>query len=397
MFSNEKIITIFLLLLIFHSCKSDDSDPYTEPTNGIEIGTETDESSSQIETNTGESSSVSNASLEDITSGFKQLMIIYGFPGAQVAITRNNKIVYLKSFGQADIDAEIAVDDNSQFRIANISKPITLTAISKLVADGQLSLNDRVFGPSSILGTEFGVLPYDSEEESITIEHLIEHTAGFTNSPFDIMFDDNALTQADLIAKVLDERSLASSPGSTYVFSNFGYSLLGRVIEKVTGKSYESYIKEFILAPMEITKMTIGVNSKSESTAQEVTYYTNFSNPYINPYGFNLKRMDSHGGWIASAKDLALFAMKSDNEASIPDLLDPIYKLSYLKRESWNHNGYLPGSISVLQVGYPTSYVVLVNKSAPDYLEIIQAIRNFMRGKVEGRTEWPKTDVVNDL
>jgi CubicO group peptidase (beta-lactamase class C family) len=397
MFSNEKIIQLVLLLLIFHSCKSDDNDPYTETSNSIEIATETDESSSQIESNTGESSSVSNTSLEDITSGFKQLMIIYGIPGAQVAITRNNKIVYLESFGQADIDAEIAVDDNLLFRIGSISKPITLTAISKLVADGQLSLDDHVFGPSSILGTVYGTLPYDSEEESITIEHLIEHTAGFTNSPFDIMFDDNALTQADLISKVLDERSLAYSPGSTYAFSNFGYSLLGRIIEKVTSKSYESYVKEFILAPMEISKMTVGANTKSESMGQEVTYYTNFSNPYIDPYGFNVKRMDSHGGWIASAKDLALFAMKSDNEASIPDLLDPIDKLSYLKRDSWNHNGYLPGSMSVLQVGYPTSYVVLVNKSAPDFLEIIQAIRNFMREKVNGRTEWPNTDVVNDL
>jgi len=397
MFYCEKIIPIILLLLILHSCKSDDRDPYTETPADIEIETETDESSSQIESNTGESSSVSNTSLEDITTGFKQLMTIYRIPGAQVAITRNNKIVYLESFGNADIDAEIAVDNNSLFRIGSISKPITLTAISKIIADGELSLDDRVFGPSSILGTTFGVLPYDSEEESITIEHLIEHTAGFTNSPIDIMFDDNTLTHAELIAKVLDERSLASFPGSAYEFSNFGYSLLGRVIEKITGKSYETYVKESILAPMEISKMTIGLNAKSESIEQEVTYYTNFSYPYIDPYSFNINRMDSHGGWIASAKELALFAMKSDNEASIPDFLDPKDKLSYLKRESWNHNGYLPGSISVLQVGYPSSYAVLVNKSAPDFLEIIQAIRNFMREKVENRTDWPKTDVVNDL
>ncbi|WP_339652131.1 serine hydrolase domain-containing protein [uncultured Maribacter sp.] len=397
MVSNENIIRIILLLLISHSCKSDDIAPYSEPTNDIEIGAETDESSSQINSNTGENSSVSNTGLEDITSGFRQLMTIYGFSGAQVAITRNNKIVYLESFGKADIDAKITVNDNSLFRIGSISKPITLTAISKLVADGQLSLDDRVFGPSSILGTEFGVMPYDSEEESITIEHLIEHTAGFTNFPIDIMFDDNDLTQAELITKVLDERSLASVPGSRYEFSNFGYSLLGRVIEKVTRKTYESYVKEFILAPMEISKMAIGLNTKSERIEEEVTYYTNFANPYIDPYGINVKRMDSHGGWIASAKDLALFAMKSDNEASVPDFLEPKDKLSYLKRKSWNHNGYLPGSISVLEVGYPTSFVVLVNKSAPDFLEIIQAIRNFMREKVESRTDWPKTDVVNDL
>lgn len=62
----------------------------------------------------------------------------------------------------------------------------------------------------------------------------------------------------------------------------------------------------------------------------------------------NVTRMDAHGGWIASTKDLALYAMNSDLEASIPNLLESDEALRYLQSGSWNHNGSLPGSLTVL-------------------------------------------------
>lgn len=378
----KKIILITLIFLVSFSCQKDGSE-IKRDINSLE----------DLETVPPDGINNSNANLDDITTGFEQLMTIYGFQGAQVAITRGNKIVYLESFGMANVDADIPVDANSLFRIASISKPITLTAISKLVADGLLSLDDLVFGSESILGTTYGSLPYETGEESITIEHLLEHKGGFANIPYDIMFDDIKLTQTNLISTVLDERSLLYEPGSKYEYSNFGYSLLGRIIEKVTGQTYEAYVKEAILKPMEITEMSIGGNTRLQAFENEVSYYAN----YADPYEVNVRRMDSHGGWISSAKDLARFAMKSDNEASVPDFLDADQKLSYLATDSWNHNGALPGSLSVLQVSYPTSYVVLVNKSASDFPQIIQAIRDFMREKTNGRAEWPENDVVNDL
>ncbi|NND78852.1 MAG: beta-lactamase family protein [Maribacter sp.] len=342
---------------------------------------------------TGSSQNNTEANLDDITSDFESLMTIYDIPGAQIAITRFNKIIYLESFGKADLQNNIAVNKNSVFRIASISKPITLTAISKLVAEGKLQLDDFIFGEESLLGTTYGNLPYEEQEESITLYHLVEHLGGFSNDPYDIMFDDIALTHSDLITKVLDERSLKYSPGSQYEYSNFGYSLLGRIIEKVTGMSYEEYVKEKILAPMNISGMNISGNTKSEAYENEVTYYSNWG----DPYSMNVSRMDSHGGWIASTKDLALFAMHSDLQASIPDFLGPDEGLSYLQSSNWNHNGALPGSLTVLQVSYPVSFVVLTNKGESNFQEVIQAIRTFMKDKIENRQAWPNNDVVDDL
>ncbi len=386
-----------VLLVFSFACSKTEDDTTIGDQNQVALPN-TSNSGEGINQNEGPANSGGNqdnadANLDDITSGFESLMNIYGIPGAQVAITRFNKIIYLESFGVADIENNSAIHENSVFRIASISKPITLTAISKLVAEGKLHLDDLIFGEESLLGTEFGNLPYEDQEKMITLSHLIEHKAGFSNVPNDIMFDDIALSHTQLINKVLDERSLTFSPGTQYEYSNFGYSLLGRIIEKVSGMAYEDYVKEMVLAPMNITGMRLGGNTKTDAFANEVTYYSTWS----DPYAMNVSRMDSHGGWIASTKDLALYAMHSDLEASVPDFLGVDEGLSYLQSGSWNHNGALPGSLTVLQVDYPTSYVVLTNRGDSDFQQVIQAIRNYLNDKIRNRQAWPNNDVVNDL
>jgi CubicO group peptidase (beta-lactamase class C family) len=379
------------MVCILSCSKTGDDLTILDQNQGVQSGNTTNQN--EVPNTSGGTQDNSVANLDDITSGFESLMNIYGIPGAQVAITRFNKIIYLESFGKADIENNIEVHENSVFRIASISKPITLTAISKLVAEGELHLDDLIFGEESLLGTEYGDLPYEEQEESITLNHLIEHMGGFSNDPNDIMFDDITLTHSDLIAKVLDQRSLTYTPGTQYEYSNFGYSLLGRIIEKVTGMAYEDYVKEMILAPMNISGMNIAGNTKSDAHENEVTYYSSWG----DPYSMNVTRMDSHGGWIASTKDLALYAMNSDLEASVPDLLEPDEGLSYLQSGNWNHNGALPGTVTVLQVEYPISYVVLTNSGNSNFQEVIQAIRNYMNEKIENRQEWPNNDVIDDL
>ncbi|MCP4976299.1 MAG: beta-lactamase family protein [Maribacter sp.] len=393
----KNIACLLVFLACFLSCNKTEDDTTIHDQNQADqtSGSNTGDNFNEPEEpdNPGGNQDNDAANLDDITSGFESVMNIYRIPGAQVAITRFNKIIYLESFGKADIQSNIEVNENSVFRIAAISKPITLTAISKLVSEGNLHLDDLIFGQESLLGTTYGDLPYEDQEESITLYHLIEHMGGFSNDPNDIMFDDNSLTHSDLIAKVLDERSLTYSPGTQYEYSNFGYSLLGRIIEKVSGMAYEDYVKEMILAPMNITGMNISGNTKTDAYENEVTYYSN----WMDPYSMNVSRMDSHGGWIASTKDLALFAMNSDLEASVPDLLGPDEGLSYLQSGNWNHNGALPGSLTVMQVNYPISYVVLTNKGESNFQEVIQAIRTYMNDKIGNRQVWPNNDVVNDL
>ncbi len=110
-------------------------------------------------------------------------------------------------------------------------------------------------------------------------------------------------------------------PGTEYHYSNFGYCLLGRVIEKVSGKSYEEYVQKHVLEPLGITTMRLGHTLAKERAKGEVVYYTSekdkekaIMGPEIGKlvpeqYGaWSLEALDAHGGWIASAEDLVRFA-----------------------------------------------------------------------------------------
>src|SRR5262249_37347090 len=124
---------------------------------------------------------------------------------------------------------------------------------------------------------------------------------------------------------------LDADPGSRYAYSNFGYCVLGRVIEKISGQSYEAFVREKILAPLGITRMRIGATLDGHQAPGEVRYYTpnNATGTSVfpggeevsGPYGaFFLEAMDAHGGWIASAIDLVRFASALNDPAHSPIL-----------------------------------------------------------------------------
>src|SRR5690606_38683770 len=121
------------------------------------------------------------------------------------------------------------------------------------------------------------------------------------------------------------------APGERYAYSNFGYNLLGRVIEKLSGQGYEEYVREHVLAPIGVTSMRIGCTHLSDRCENEVRYYDpgraesvfagdlGVQVPWAYG-GWHLEAMDSHGGWIASAVDLARFAACFDDPAGCPIL-----------------------------------------------------------------------------
>ena len=380
-----RAMVLFLLSTILLSCNKSDDDTKSTSSN-------TNQQSVDVPIDTSDNNENQGAivnDLSDITHDFAELSAFYRWEGAQVAITRNGKLVYLESFGKADVQENTTIDRKSLFRVAGISKPITVVAISKLVSQNKLSLDEKVFGQNSILGNVFGTPPYEPVEESITVKQLLEHRAGFANVPNDIMFADTSLSHADLIGKVLDERTLTHEPDAEFEYSNFGYSLLGRIIEKRTGMTYEDYVKNEILAPMTIDDMHIARNEKRQKFENEVSYYSTWS----SPYDLNVSRMDSHGGWVGSAISLAKFALRVDGHISVPDFLEPNERLVYMTGQSWAHNGSLPGSLAIMRVNYPTSYIVLLNKGNADFTAIARVIREFMDDKISERSNWPTDDL----
>jgi len=218
----------------------------------------------------------------------------YEIPGGALALSRDGKPIVARGYGYADRKAKRLVQPDSLFRIASVSKPITAVAVLKLIDDNRLALDDHAL---DVLGMKSDADPRIAD---VTIRQLLLHSAGWDRAAsFDPMFHFG-LPRAELIIREMLKRRLDFEPGQRHAYSNFGYCVLGRIIERVSGTSYEGFVREHVLRPMQIDDMRIG--GKSGNAPGEVHYYGNFA------YGLMPDVMDAHGGWIASAPDLVRFA-----------------------------------------------------------------------------------------
>jgi N-acyl-D-amino-acid deacylase len=281
-------------------------------------------------------------------SEIEKFMKARGIPGGALAVVKDRRLVYAKGYGWADREKQLFAAPNSLFRIASISKPVTAVAILKLVEENRLRLDAPVFALLGLKGD-------DPRLTKITINHLLHHTSGWDrDKSFDPMFRAREIAAslgttpparpADIIRHMLGQ-PLDFDPGTRHAYSNFGYCVLGRVIEKITGQPYEQHVREKVLAPLGITRMRIGASLSGGQVPGEVRYYTAgnattasvFDEPPPRvpwPYGgFHLEAMDAHGGWIASAIDLARFAAALDDPAHSPLLRPETFPTLYAPPE----------------------------------------------------------------
>jgi CubicO group peptidase (beta-lactamase class C family) len=309
-----------------------------------------------------------------IDNAVTAFMTTYQIPGVSIAITKNGKLVYLKSYGKMSATDNTPVTDNSLYRIASVSKPITAVGIMKLLEANKLTLDSKIFGTGSILGNDYPTTQMANLTD-ITVRHLLHHTVGvWGNDANDPMFKNPAMNHEQLIKWTLDNYPATTGRG-TYRYSNFGYCLLGRIIEKLSGKTYEQFIKDEVLTPCGISNMSIAGNTLSDRKPNEVIY-TGQSG--YSPYSYNIPRMDSHGGWIASAKDLAKFMIRVDGFSNKPDILQPATITAMTTRSvpssnyaagwgvnnanHWWHTGSLPGTASeIIRANSGFSWVILCN------------------------------------
>jgi CubicO group peptidase (beta-lactamase class C family) len=240
-------------------------------------------------------------------------------PGLSVAIARDGRMQYREAFGFTDENETTKLDVSNLFRIASVSKPITSVSIFKLIESGRLRSDDRVFGDGGLLGFEYGTRPLSANVRNISVDHLLTHTCGGWGKQDDPMFSNAFMTQHQLITWTLDNKPLRNAPGSVYEYSNFGYCLLGRVIEKVSRQPYEAYVGEKLLRPCGIADMHIAANTRIDRKPLEVTYFGQDE----DPYNLNVTRMDSHGGWIATPSDLVEFTVRITGTSFAPALLKP--------------------------------------------------------------------------
>ncbi|CAN5625933.1 hypothetical protein BH09CHL1_BH09CHL1_06740 [soil metagenome] len=295
-----------------------------------------------------------------------------GVPGISVAIAKNGMLVYAKGYGMADASAGEVMTVQHRARIASVSKPITGAIIVQLQEQGLLNFDDLVFGADGWLGKKYGALSYSANQVSITIDHLLHHTVEgwHDTNTFSVMFSQPTISRDDLISWVMDNMAIVST-GVVYNYSNFGYCLLGRIIEVVTGQDYETYAQNNLLAQCGITSMQIAGDTLAERATDEVVYAGGSS------YSIPVHRMDSHGGWIATPTDLLRFMVRFDGFADPADLISaaslsgmttgtavaPGYGRGFGPGpDVWGHGGGLSGTeSSVSRRPDGTCYAVIAN------------------------------------
>lgn len=171
------------------------------------------------------------------------------WPGTAYGIVVDGKLVHSGGLGYTDVKNKIVVDAQSDFRIASMSKSLTAMAILKLRDEGKLKLDDPAYlYIPQMKGTKY----LTKDAAPITVRNLLTHTAGY---PEDNPWGDRQLaaSDGDLIAIYKKGVSFSTNPGSGYEYSNLGFATLGYIIKKVSGKTYEQYITDNILKPLDMT------------------------------------------------------------------------------------------------------------------------------------------------
>lgn len=333
-----------------------------------------------------------------VDSTINAFMTKWDLPGGTFTMALNGTVLYSKGYGYSDEGSETPVTQNSLFRIASCTKPFTAVGVMQLIQNNQLDLDDIVFGPTGILNQPQYQTIGDPRILNITIEDLLTHTNGWNpDSTGDPMFMSIQIAdsmnvsppamQEAIIEYTLEYIPLSSAPGTYYAYSNFGYCVLGRVIEKITGLPYEQYMQQNVMTPSGISAMQLGLNLESKQFPNEVTYYgcpgemettsvygTGATVPW--PYaGFNIEAMDSHGQWIASSQDLMKFLLAVRNNTLITQATYNIMTTvpsvpgdSYAKGWEVNsgtifHQGSLPGTISeIVNANNGYSWTLIFNQ-----------------------------------
>ncbi|MEI6670049.1 MAG: serine hydrolase domain-containing protein [Acidobacteriota bacterium] len=163
-------------------------------------------------------------------------LVPYGFSGA-VLVAKNGEVILKKGYGLADRDGNVPYRPDMVSCIGSVTKQFTGAAILKLEMQGKLKTSDPI---STYLP---GVPP---DKAGITIQHLMTHTAGFSGDLGGM--DEEPIARDALVAKVL-AAPLASKPGEKFEYSNEGFSLAGAIVERVSGKGYEAYVRENLFLP----------------------------------------------------------------------------------------------------------------------------------------------------
>lgn len=365
---------------------------------------------------------------EKFDAAIRRFMRYWDIKGASFALMKNDSLIYAKGYGYSNLQDSIECEVKNVFRVASVSKLITAVAVMRLCETGKLSTQDKVFGEEGILCDSLFLNYRDKNIKKITVEHLLRHTSGFANPHGDAAFN------MDLVAKYLNKElplsmddmvlyatklRLRAVPGGWFNYSNLGYIILSKVIEKSSGIPYETYVKDSVLAPIGCYDIHLAHNFSDEFLENEVNYYEVREAEPVPAYngtdslvmksrgGNDVHGLYGAGGWVASPVELLKLVSAIDNcpikeeflsQESIDfmTLSDKKHKpagWATVTSREWLRSGSMAGTSALIkaqQDGY--TWVFLSNSSSWTGPGLSRQMNRDITRALKRVKKWPEVD-----
>ncbi len=327
-------------------------------------------------------------------------------PAITVSIVKDQEVLWASSFGMANAENEVEASTKTTFSICSISKLFTSVAIMKLYDEGKLRLDDGIGDllPWYDLKQQF------SESGPITVRTLLSHSSGLPrentyshwNSP-----DFHFPSKAQIKEKLSDQKTLY--PASTYYqYSNLAFTLLGYIVEEVSGQSFDSYVMEHILTPLNLSDTKTNMPEDLHGNTLAIGYsqlLRNGTRQEVNL--FDAKGVAPAAGFSSNVEDLSKFASWQFRllDTTAVEILRPS-TLKHMQNIHWTdsnwyntrglgfgiykgpdggkwvgHSGYCPGYQTVLNL-HPKSklaYVVMINANGVDPYKYVYGMHNILK------------------
>jgi len=221
------------------------------------------------------------------------------FSGA-VLISVKGKIIYKEAVGFANIEDSIKNTCDTKFRIASFTKPFTVMLILQLVEEGKIKLDGKLIDYLPGFPKEKG--------ENITIHQLLTHTAGITGESriLNLIDIEKEYYSRERLFDCIIAQDIVFKPGKGREYSNFGYALLGLIIEKVSGKSYDELLQEKICKPAGM-KNTLGDVTAQPIENRAIGYNFNYFTGFEKASFLDMSFVFGYGHLLSTVNDLYLF------------------------------------------------------------------------------------------
>jgi CubicO group peptidase (beta-lactamase class C family) len=289
---------------------------------------------------------------------------VYKFNGSAL-VAQHGRIILQKGYGYKNADAKALNDANGIFEIGSITKQFTATIILKLQEEGKLSVHDK-------LDKYFPQFIYAND---ITIEDLLTHTSGIYNYTNDIDDNDSAIVSNPVskyvVLDIVFNKPIDFPPGTEFRYSNSGYYLLGLIIEKVTGQSYEAMVRKLIFDPLQMQHS--GFNFRQLTDTNKTTGYRSLNeNEHVIAQRWDSTVTFSAGAIYSTCSDLykwakaiatgQILSSASWQQAFTPHLQHYGYGF-FIDSSSGSlcirHSGGLPGFVSYFMY-YPAEDITII-------------------------------------